>query len=39
MKFKKRFGYIETNAKKPGRNLSDMKLAEEDALWDEAKMK
>ncbi len=39
MKFKKRFGYIETNAKKQGRNLSDMKLEEMDALWDEAKRK
>jgi tetrapyrrole methylase family protein/MazG family protein len=37
MKFKKRFGYIETNAKAQGRNLSDMKLEEMDALWDEAK--
>ena len=37
MKFKKRFGYIETNAKKQGRSLSDMKLEEMDALWDEAK--
>jgi tetrapyrrole methylase family protein/MazG family protein len=37
MKFKKRFGYIETNAKQQGRNLSDMKLEEMDALWDEAK--
>ena len=37
MKFKKRFGYIETNAKKKGRNLSDMKPEEMDALWDEAK--
>ncbi|MGA7193401.1 MAG: nucleoside triphosphate pyrophosphohydrolase [Anaerolineales bacterium] len=37
MKFKKRFGYIETNAKKQGRNLSDMKLEEMDALWNEAK--
>ena len=39
MKFKKRFGYIETNAKAQGRNLSDMKLEEMDALWDEAKKK
>ena len=39
MKFKKRFGYIETNAKKQGRNLSDMKLEEMDALWNEAKQK
>jgi tetrapyrrole methylase family protein/MazG family protein len=37
MKFKKRFGYIETNAKAQGRNLSDMKLEEMDALWNEAK--
>jgi tetrapyrrole methylase family protein / MazG family protein len=37
MKFKKRFGYIETNAKKQGINLSDMKLEEMDALWNEAK--
>jgi tetrapyrrole methylase family protein / MazG family protein len=39
MKFKKRFGYIETNAKKQGRNLSDMKLEEMDRLWDDAKKK
>ena len=39
MKFMKRFGYIETNAKAQGRNLSDMKLEEMDALWDEAKKK
>ena len=39
MKFKKRFGYIESNAKKQGRNLSDMKLEEMDALWNEAKKK
>ena len=37
MKFKKRFGYIEANAKKQGRSLSDMKLEEMDALWNEAK--
>jgi len=37
MKFKKRFGYIEQSAKKQGRNLSDMKLEEMDALWNEAK--
>ena len=37
IKFKKRFGYIEQTAKKQGRNLSDMKLEEMDALWDEAK--
>ncbi len=39
MKFKKRFGYIESNAKKQERNLSDMKLEEMDALWNEAKKK
>ncbi len=37
MKFKKRFGYIESNARKHGRKLSDMKLEEMDALWNEAK--
>ncbi|HUI87575.1 MAG TPA: nucleoside triphosphate pyrophosphohydrolase [Anaerolineales bacterium] len=36
-KFKKRFAYIEANAKKQGRNLSDMTLEEMDALWNEAK--
>ncbi len=39
MKFKKRFGYIEQSAKKQERNLSDMKLEEMDALWNEAKKK
>jgi len=37
MKFKKRFAYVEQGAKKQGRNLSDMKLEEMDALWNEAK--
>lgn len=37
VKFKKRFNYVETNAKKQGRNLSDLKLEEMDALWNEAK--
>ena len=37
MKFKKRFGYVEQGAKKQGRSLSDMKLEEMDALWNEAK--
>lgn len=36
-KFKRRFAYIEKNAKAQGRNLSDMTLEEMDALWDEAK--
>lgn len=37
VKFKKRFGYIEQNAKKQGRSLSEMSLEEMDALWNEAK--
>jgi tetrapyrrole methylase family protein/MazG family protein len=37
LKFKKRFGYVEQTAKKQGRSLSDMKLEEMDALWNEAK--
>lgn len=36
-KFKKRFSYIEQNAKRQQRNLSDLTLAEMDFLWDEAK--
>ena len=36
-KFKKRFAYVETGAKKRGRNLSDLTLEEMDALWNEAK--
>ena len=39
MKFKRRFGYVEQGAKKQERNLSDMKLEEMDALWNEAKKK
>lgn len=39
MKFRKRFGYVEQSAKNQGRNLSDMKLEEMDALWNEAKRK
>jgi len=39
IKFKRRFGYIEQSAKEHGINLSDMKLEEMDALWDEAKKK
>lgn len=39
MKFKKRFGHVEQGARKQGRNLSDMKLEEMDALWNEAKRK
>lgn len=38
-KFLRRFTYVETEAKKLGRLLNDMTLAEMDALWDEAKTK
>ena len=37
MKFKKRFAYVEQDAKKQGRNLSELTLEEMDVLWDEAK--
>ena len=36
-KFIHRFQYVEEAAKESGRELSDMTLAEMDALWDEAK--
>ena len=39
LKFKKRFAYVEQSAKAQGRNLSEMKLEEMDAFWDEAKKK
>ena len=38
-KFISRFRYIEMAASEQGKNLSDMTLAEMDALWDEAKKK
>lgn len=38
-KFQRRFTYVELEAKKQGRMLNDMTLAEMDALWDEAKAK
>lgn len=38
-KFKKRFGFVEQGARKQGRSLSDMTLAEMDALWEQAKKK
>ncbi len=38
-KFISRFRYIEMAAADAGRNLSDMSLAEMDALWEEAKKK
>lgn len=39
LKFKRRFAYVEQNAKQQERSLSDMSLEEMDALWDEAKTK
>lgn len=36
-KFISRFNHVESRAKKMGRNLKDMTLAEMDELWDEAK--
>ncbi len=38
-RFKKRFAYVEQSTKGLGRNLSDMKLEEMDAFWNEAKKK
>ncbi len=38
-RFMERFHYVETQAKKTGRTLSAMTLAEMDALWDEAKQR
>lgn len=37
MRFKQRFAHIEAGAKRLGRKLSDMNLAEMEALWQEAK--
>lgn len=37
LKFISRFRYIEMAAADSGRKLSDMTLAEMDALWDESK--
>jgi tetrapyrrole methylase family protein/MazG family protein len=39
LKFKKRFAYVEKQTKEKNKNLSDMKLEEMDALWNEAKAK
>lgn len=36
-KFKQRFGYLEKEAKKDGRNLSELTLEEMDALWNTSK--
>ena len=38
-KFQRRFTYVETEARRQGRMLNEMTLAEMDALWDEAKAK
>lgn len=36
-KFISRFGYVEKKTREQGKNMSEMTLAEMDALWDEAK--
>lgn len=38
-KFRRRFTYLEENTIRKGRQLTDMSLAEMDAIWDEAKAK
>ena len=38
-KFRRRFGYVEQQTLKQGRNLTDMSLDEMDSLWNEAKAK
>ncbi len=38
-KFRRRFNYLEENTLKKGIKLSDLSLAEMDAIWDEAKAK
>ena len=38
-KFRRRFTYVEQETLRSGRNLSDMTLAQMDALWDQAKVK
>ena len=38
-KFHRRFTYLEENTIRKGRNLTDMTLAEMDAIWDEGKAK
>lgn len=39
LKFRRRFGHVETRLKEQGRRLDEASLAEMDALWDEAKSK
>lgn len=36
-RFRKRFGYIEAQAARQGRNVDDLSFEEMDALWEEAK--
>ena len=38
-KFRRRFGYLEEQTLRKGRKLTDMTLAEMDAIWDEGKAK
>jgi len=38
-KFKQRFGYVEQEAKRDGRSLSDLTMEEMDVLWTDAKKK
>ncbi|MBP5337549.1 MAG: nucleoside triphosphate pyrophosphohydrolase, partial [Bacteroidales bacterium] len=38
-KFRRRFTYLEEQTLKKGRKLTDMTLAEMDAIWDEGKAK
>lgn len=38
-KFRRRFSYLEENTIRKGRRLTDMTLAEMDAIWDEGKAK
>ena len=38
-KYRRRFTYLEENTIRKGRNLTDMTLAEMDAIWDEGKAK
>ena len=37
LKFRRRFSHVEKRARESGRQLQDMKLAEMDVFWDEAK--
>jgi tetrapyrrole methylase family protein/MazG family protein len=37
LKFRRRFSHVEVRARETGRQLGDMKLAEMDVYWDEAK--